>query len=153
MKGKILTATLILMFVFAGAAYADNVIRSNETRGEEPAPSDATISDNATQGDWIIAPSPNEAAKDGDTPVSVDEQGGEDVIPTNATADGREISDGKGEAPEDDTTIGVDDWVIAPQGEVDDAVSGANSGTYIFAVPLVCGAVIAAGVGLRRRRH
>jgi hypothetical protein len=113
-----------------------------------------TISDNATEGDsWVIAPNPNEETKDGDTPVSVDEQSEEDVIPRNATADGREISDGKGEASEDDATIGVDDWVIAPQSEVDDAVSGGNPGVYLFAVPLVCGAVIAAGVGVRRRRH
>ncbi len=154
MKGKILATTIILMLVFAGHAYADVVIRSNDTKGEEPEPPDETINDNATEAEpWLIAPSPNEEAKDSDIVVSVDEQSEEEAMPRNATTDERETSNGKGEAPEDDATIGVDDWLISPQGEVDDAISGGNSSVYLFAVPLVCAASVASIIGVRRRRH
>jgi hypothetical protein len=61
------------MLVFAGQAYADAVVRTNETRSEEPAPSEVDTSDNATNDEpWVIAPNPNVAAKDNETAASVD---------------------------------------------------------------------------------
>ena len=149
-----LATTVILVLLFAGCAYADGVIRTNETPGEEPAP-EVDTSDNATSDEpWIIAPNPNVAAKDDETPDSVDEPADQGIIPRNAPADERDSNATKGDVPVDDTTIGTEDSVIAPSGQVDDAIPGEGSSTrLLFAVPLICGALVAAALGVAHRRR
>lgn len=154
MKGNVLATTIILVLFFAGCAYADGVIRTNETRGEEPAPSEGDTSDNATSDEpWVIAPNPNVTAKDGETSESVDELVDQGIIPRNATADERDSNATKGEVFGDDTK-GEENSLIVPSSQVDDAIPGEGSSTrLLFAVPLICGALVVAALGFARRRH